>query len=66
VTNNTVTNVCRTFQTQWLDAIERKEPKRAYKHSLDGEAEAYLVAIVCAGVNNAVDYFQYVSVRYQK
>ena len=48
MTNNTVTNVCRTFQTQWLDAIERKEPKRAYKHSLDGEAEAYLVAIACS------------------
>ncbi len=48
VTNNTVTNVCRTFQTQRLDAIERKEPNREYEHSLDGEAEAYLVAIACS------------------
>jgi transposase len=48
VTNNTVTNVCRTFQTQRLNAIERKEPHREYGHSLDGEAEAYLVAIACS------------------
>jgi len=48
VTSNTVTNVCRTFQTQRLDAIERKEPNREYGHSLDGEAEAYLVAIACS------------------
>jgi len=48
VTNNTVTNVCRTFQTQRLDAIERQAPNREYEHSLDGEAEAYLVAIACS------------------
>ena len=49
VTNNTVTNVCRTFQIQRLNAIERKEPDREYGHSLDGEeAEAYLVAIACS------------------
>jgi len=48
VTNNTITNVCRTFQTQRLVAIERKKPDREYEHSLDGEAEAYLVAIACS------------------
>ena len=48
VTTNTVTNVCRTFQTQRLDAIERKEPNREYRHSLDGEAKAYLIAIACS------------------
>ena len=48
VTNNSVTNVCRTFQTQRLDALERKAPNREYGHSLDGEAEAYLVAIACS------------------
>ena len=48
VTNNTVTNVCRTFQTQRLNAIERKVPNREYWRSLDGEAEAYLVAIACS------------------
>ena len=45
VTNNTVTNVCRSFQSQRLAAIERKQPDREYEHSLDGEAEAHLIAI---------------------
>jgi hypothetical protein len=48
VTNNTVTNVCRSFQTQRLKAVERKAPNREYKHSLDGEAEAHLIAIACS------------------
>jgi transposase len=48
VTNATVTNVCRTFQTQRLAAIERKKPNREYEHSLDGEAEAHLIAIACS------------------
>ncbi len=48
VTNNTVTNVCRSFQTQRLACIERKDPNREYEHSLDGEAEAHLVAIACS------------------
>lgn len=48
VTNNTITNVCRTFQTQRLAAIERKKPDREYQHSLDGEAEAHLFAIACS------------------
>ena len=48
VTINTVTNVCRSFQTQRLAAIERKKPNREYEHSLDGEAEAHLIAIACS------------------
>jgi len=48
VTNATVTYVCRSFQTQRLAAIERKKPAREYKHSLDGEAEAHLIAIACS------------------
>lgn len=48
VTSNTVTNVCRAFQAQRLEAIERKKPEREYKHSLDGEAEAHLVAMACS------------------
>jgi hypothetical protein len=48
VTNNTVTNVCRCFQSQRLAAIERKQPDREYEHSLDGEAEAHLIAIACS------------------
>ena len=48
VTSNTVTNECRAFQTQRLEAIERKKPEREYNHSLDGEAEAHLVALACS------------------
>jgi transposase len=48
VTINTVTNICRSFQTQRLASIERKDPSREYEHSLDGEAEAHLVAIACS------------------
>jgi transposase len=48
VTNNTVTNVCRSFQRLRLEAIERKTPDREYEHSLDGEAEAHLIAIACS------------------
>jgi transposase len=48
VTNGTVTNVCRSFQTQRIAAIERKKPDREYDHSLDGEAEAHLIAIACS------------------
>ena len=47
-TNNTVTNVCRSFQSQRLAAIERKKPNREYEHSLDGEAEAHLIAMACS------------------
>ena len=48
VSINTVKNVCRTFQTQRLEAIERKKPDREYEHSLDGEAEAHLIAVACS------------------
>lgn len=47
-TINTVTNVCRSFQLLRLEAIERKKPDREYEHSLDGEAEAHLIAIACS------------------
>src|SRR5512134_3108229 len=48
VTINTVTNVCRSIQSQRLAALERKNPDREYEHSLDGEAEAHLIAIECS------------------
>jgi transposase len=48
VSLNTVTNVCRVFQEQRLEAIERKKPDREYEHRLDGEAEAHLVALACS------------------
>ena len=47
VTINTVTNVCRSFQSQRLEAVERKKPDREYEHRLDGEAEAHLIAMAC-------------------
>jgi transposase len=48
VSINTVTNVCRAFQSQGIKAVERKRPNRQYEHSLDGEAEAHLIAIACS------------------
>jgi len=48
VTHNTITNVSRSFQSLRLEAIERKQPDREYEHSLDGEAEAHLIAIACS------------------
>ena len=48
VSLNTVTNVCRSFQEQRLEAVERKKPEREYEHRLDGEAEAHLIAIACS------------------
>ena len=48
VSLNTVTNVCRSFQKQGLEAVERKKPEREYEHRLDGEAEAHLIAIACS------------------
>ena len=48
VSLNTVTNVCRSFQEQRVEAIKRKKPDREYEHSLDGEAEAHLIAIACS------------------
>lgn len=47
VTINTVTSVCRSFQSQRLEAIERKKPDREYEHRLDGEVEAHLIAMAC-------------------
>jgi transposase len=47
VTINTVTNVCRSFQSQRLEAVEQKKPDREYEHRLDGEAEAHLIAMAC-------------------
>ena len=48
VTINTVTNVCRSFQSQRLAAVERKESNREYEHRRDGEAEAHLIAMACS------------------
>jgi transposase len=55
VTNNTVTNVCRSFQILKLEAIERKKPDREYEHRLDGEAEAHLIAMACSAAPEGRD-----------
>lgn len=44
----TVFNIRKRFIEQGLDAaLNRKKPDRDYEHSLDGAAEAHLVALVC-------------------
>ena len=48
VSLNTISDVCRSFQTHRLAAIERKQPDRVYEHSLDGAAEAHLIALACS------------------
>ena len=48
VTAVTIVKVRKTFVGQGLEAaLQRKKPNREYKHVLDGEAEAHLVALVC-------------------
>jgi hypothetical protein len=48
VVPNTITNVRKRYVDEGLVvALNRKKPDREYKHSLDGEAEAHLVAMVC-------------------
>jgi Homeodomain-like domain len=49
VSEMTVAHVRRTFAEQGFDAaLSRKKPDRIYEHRLDGEAEAHLIALVCA------------------
>ncbi len=48
VSTVTVTTVCREFQTLRVGAVERKRPQRVYARKLDGEAEAYLIALACS------------------
>lgn len=44
----TVARVRRAFVEQGLDAaLARKAPRRTYPRTLDGDAEAHLVAMVC-------------------
>lgn len=48
ISEGTVTNTCRAFQTQRTDAVYRKRPDRVYPRKLDGVAEAYLIALACS------------------
>jgi hypothetical protein len=44
----TVTNIRKRYVEEGLGAaLNRKKPDREYEHSMDGEAEAHLVAMVC-------------------
>jgi len=45
----TIAAVRRTFVEQGLEvALQRKKPDREYEHRLDGEGEAYLIALACS------------------
>jgi len=48
VNSMTVTNIRKTYTEGGLEkAINRKKPDREYSHSLDGNAEAHLIAMAC-------------------
>lgn len=49
VSQVTIAKVRKTFVEQGLEtALERKKPAREYKHALDGEGEAHLIALACS------------------
>jgi hypothetical protein len=48
VNSMTVANVRKAFAEGGLEkALNRKKPEREYKHALDGNAEAHLIALAC-------------------
>jgi hypothetical protein len=48
VNSMTVANVRKGFAEGRLEkALNRKKPEREYQHSLDGNAEAHLIALAC-------------------
>ena len=49
VTPVTVMKVRKSFVEKGLQAtLSRKKPEREYRHALDGEAEAHLIALACS------------------
>lgn len=49
VNSLTVTNVRKAFAEGGVEqALNRKKPDRVYKHRLDGNAEAHLIALACS------------------
>ena len=49
VTPVTVLNIRKSFVEKGLAAtLSRKKPEREYRHALDGEAEAHLIALACS------------------
>lgn len=48
VNSMTVANVRKAFAEGGLEkALNRKKPEREYEHTLDGNAEAHLIALAC-------------------
>jgi transposase len=44
-----IRDVRKRFSEQGFEAaLQRKKPDREYEHSLDGEAEAHLIALACS------------------
>lgn len=44
-----IRDVRKRFSEQGIEAaLQRKQPDREYAHSLDGEAEAHLIALACS------------------
>lgn len=44
-----IRDVRKRFSEQGIEAaLQRKKPDREYEHSLDGEAEAHLIALACS------------------
>jgi hypothetical protein len=49
VTPVTVLNIRKSFVEKGMAAtLCRKKPEREYRHALDGEAEAHLIALACS------------------
>ena len=47
----TVTNIRKAFAEGGVERVlNRKKPEREYQHSLDGNAEAHLIALACGAV----------------
>jgi hypothetical protein len=48
VSQVTIAQVRKTFAERGLEAVlQRKQPARDYRHTLDGEGEAHLIALAC-------------------
>lgn len=48
VNSMTVTNIRKAFVEGGMEkTLSRKKPEREYSHSLDGNAEAHLIALAC-------------------
>lgn len=49
VSDVTIAKVRKAFVEQGMEVtLQRKKPDREYEHSLDGEGEAHLIALVCS------------------